>query len=247
MESKTSDVNQIRTRLVDRWLNAVLANIHPPTCLLCRSATNDYDICPVCDADLPRIPHACRQCGIGLPNATDSQCGACLKQPPYFDNTIAALAYQFPVNGLIQQFKFGRHLAAGRLLSQLLADTVANQSTPLPEVLFPVPMVRWRRAGRGFNQSMEIGRDLASLLGLSLDHSALVKVRNTTPQAELSRRQRRVNLRGVFDFHPKAQVPATAALVDDVMTTGSTVSECARVLKQAGVEKVSVWVLARAA
>ena len=246
MESNSSAVNQIRTILVDKWLNTLLNGLHPPTCLLCRIATGKYDICPDCDADLPRIPHGCHRCGLGLVRPSDRLCGACLRQPPHFDSTIAALAYQFPVSGLIQQFKFGRQLATGRLLAQLLADTVANCPEPLPDMLYPVPMHRWRRASRGFNQAMEIGRDLAHRFGLGLDQSALVKTCNTAPQAELSRRQRQGNLRGVFEFRRTSSVPATAALIDDVMTTGSTVNECARTLKRAGVEKVSVWVVARA-
>jgi len=133
------------------------------------------------------------------------------------------------------------------LLAQLLANTLINRPTPLPEVLIPVPMAHWRRAARGFNQSMEIGCDLARHFGLKLDPAALVKIRNTAPQAELSRQQRRTNLGGVFEFRRRSPVPATVALIDDVMTTGSTVNECARVLKQAGVEEVSVWVVARAA
>jgi ComF family protein len=155
------------------------------------------------------------------------------------------LRYEFPVDRLVQALKFRRRLAEGRVLSQLLCEYVAEQGFDLPDVLIPVPLHRLRMIRRGFNQAFELGKHAASVLGVPLHTTGLRRRRNTAAQSGLSSMQRRRNMRGAFYWHARDKPGNHVALIDDVMTTGTTVTECTRVLKKAGVRRVDVWVAAR--
>ena len=172
-------------------------------------------------------------------------CGRCLKTDPAYDRSLAAWTYQNPVTGLIQRFKFSGDLAAGRLLAELYAEHLESQLTgPRPELMIPVPL-HWRRQWRrGFNQAELIARDLSGTLKIPWQ-SALQRTRHTPTQSELPARSRTGNVARAFRCRVN-QVPKHVALIDDVMTTGATLNECARVLKRHGSQRVDIWVLARA-
>jgi ComF family protein len=144
------------------------------------------------------------------------------------------------------RFKFGRDLAAGRVLSEVLIEQAQRAPPPLPDVLVCVPLHRTRLRERGFNQAVELARPLARTLGIALSNDLLERTRDTRAQTGLDAIARRRNLRGAFAVSAKRPIPRHIALFDDVMTTGSTVRECARVLRRAGAERVDVWALARA-
>ena len=201
----------------------------------------------MCRRHLPWNPHACRQCGLPLPDAPHLLCGACLARPPRFDATVAPLLFRFPVNRLVHRFKFQRDLACGRVLAQLLSTQLAANGAPFPAVAVPVPMHRLRLAARGLNPAFEIARRCSRDLAMPLAAHALQRHRRTRQQTGLDAAHRRRNLRGAFRWRGPCLSGLHVALVDDVMTTGSTVTECTRVLKRAGAAQVSVWVLARAA
>ncbi|MCA1805582.1 MAG: ComF family protein [Xanthomonadaceae bacterium] len=134
----------------------------------------------------------------------------------------------------------------GRLLGQLLADRLAPIPGPRPAVILPVPLHRRRLAERGFNQTLEIGRPLRDELGIPMDHRLARRVKHTDSQAQLPARERQRNLRNAYSL-AGGPLPDHIAILDDVMTTGTTVNELARLLKGAGVARVEVWVLARTA
>lgn len=158
--------------------------------------------------------------------------------------TYAPFIYHFPLDRLVPRFKFHDDLAAGRLLAELMIEGLAD--TPLPQALVPVPLHASRLRQRGYDQALELARPLARHLQLPLLADALLRVRATAPQSELDAAARRRNLRQAFRVLPGAALPVHVALVDDVMTTGTTLRAAAQTLARAGVERVDAWVCARA-
>ena len=146
----------------------------------------------------------------------------------------------------MMRFKFGRSLAAGKVLSELWVDAMQGSPPPRPDALLPVPLHPSRLRERGYNQALELARPLAREFGIALRTDLLVRSRATSTQSNLDAAERRRNLRGAFAIVDNAALPAHVAIVDDVMTTGTTLQECAKTLLRAGVERVDVWALARA-
>jgi len=230
------------TRATRRLANLVFGG----TCLLCRGATPDARdeglLCLACERDLPRLgaEGLCPRCA--LPAPAGSPCGACLTTPPQFDATVAALAYRFPADVLVQALKFRGVLAVSALLGRVLARRVAGAARP--DVLLPVPLSAARLRARGFNQSMEIARVVARSAGLPLWPSLCERGRDTAAQIELPLADRVRNVRGAFRCpHPLEGL--AVAVVDDVMTSGATLDELARTLKASGASRVVNWVAAR--
>ena len=146
---------------------------------------------------------------------------------------------------MIQRFKFNGGLSDGRLLGRLLVDAVVARGGCLPELILPVPLHVARLRRRGFNQSLELARPLAEATGIAVDFHTCRRIRATAVQSQLPAKERRANVRGAFALAGPLGVKHVA-LVDDVLTTGHTAAELTRLLKEAGVETVEVWTLARA-
>jgi ComF family protein len=191
-------------------------------------------------AGLPRSPAACSRCA--LPLAANAVCGRCLRHPPAIDAAIAAFEYRFPIDRLVQRFKFAGDLAVGRWLGEQLAGATA--AAAMPDLVVAPPLAWARLRERGFNQAVELARVVASAHSLRLDIAALEKARETTPQPGLGRVQRQANLRDAFRATRRWH-GEHVAIVDDVMTTGATIDSIARVLRQAGASRVSAWIVAR--
>jgi ComF family protein len=227
-----------------RWLGTLL---FPPRCRLCGAApAADTALCQSCLNDLPWLESGCCRCARPLPTGINSLlCGECLKRSPGFDATTALLHYRAPADYLIQRLKFSGELAIAPLLADLLAEKIAARTTPLPKCLIPVPLHRARLQERGFNQATELARRLGRRLALPVDHRLCQRDRWTEPQSLTPLRQRRRNLHGAFSMSGKLPVDAHVAIIDDVLTTGHTAEELARVLQRAGAGYVEVWVIAR--
>jgi ComF family protein len=233
--------------MVYRLPAILLRLLFPGQCRLCGIATrNALQLCPDCRHELPWLETACHRCGQPLPaRQEDTTCGRCQHQPPAFDITRALFHYRPPIDYLVKRLKFSDELAIGRLFACLLAEQLAARQTRMPELLLPVPLHRTRRRERGFNQATELARHLGRELGIPVNQRLCRRHRHTQPQSLLPIAARRKNLRRAFSISGK--LPAThVAIVDDVMTTGHTAGELARVLKQAGADIVEVWVIARA-
>lgn len=214
-------------------------------CVLCQGTADSTGFCVECWHELPRVSVACQRCG--SPLAEWSTCGICLRHPPPFDAVRAAYWYQTSVAALIQQLKYEGKLNAARVLAQTLVHTFSAETALWPDAIVPVPLHPTRLRQRGFNQSVELIRTTAQKLDIPLMLNGLARVRVTQEQAILPAHQRRRNVRGVFVASPKLyRQIKTVALFDDVMTTGHTVAEATRALKAAGVERVVVWLCARA-
>jgi ComF family protein len=225
-------------------LGALQRFVLPYRCLLCGAAGADgLDLCRQCAAELPRNQACCARCALPLPQAAEL-CGQCQRRPPPWDSAWVPFRYAWPLDRLESRFKFGADLAAGRVLSSLWLREWPPSN--MPAWLLPVPLHAGRLRERGYNQAIELGKPLASRLGPSLHVDALIRSRATPAQTELGALARRRNVRGAFNVRPHTAWPGHVALFDDVMTTGATLSECARVLKRAGVRRVDVWALARA-
>lgn len=196
-------------------------------------------LCDECDAALPRIETACIRCAVPL--AHIGVCGSCAVRAPLFDDARACFEYRFPLDRVVQRFKFAGDLAAGRWLAGQLVRRLPGASADL--VVVP-PLSRGRLRERGFNQALELAKPVARALGVRCAATALVRVRETLPQPGLDRAERARNLRDAFrcDAHVDG---LHVAIVDDVVTTGATVHELARVLKARGAVRVSVWAVAR--
>lgn len=211
-------------------------------CRLC-GAASPRPICTGCDADLPRLPpQRCPVCALPSPGA--QTCGRCLAATPAYDATTAALQYAFPVTRLIQSFKYEHAVGLGITLAAYLAQAIAASDQRPIDLLVPLPLAPARLKERGYNQALELARVLARRHRLVLDGGAVARVRHTPPQAELPWKERRRNIRGAFAARRRFD-GCSVAVIDDVMTTGATLDEMARVLKAAGALRVVNWVVAR--
>jgi ComF family protein len=223
-------------------LNDCSAAVHallPPRCALCVAGTNGPRLCEACRASLPRLPRSrCAQCA--LPLESGGVCAECLDRKPAYDTVSAAFAYEFPVDALVHACKYRGDLTLAPTLARELAAGVPCDA----DVLVAMPLAAARLRERGFNQAHEIARCLAEAVGISLLPHACRKVADTAPQAGLTLAERARNVRRAFVCDADLG-GLHVAIVDDVMTTGATLNELARVLKRAGAARVSGWVVAR--
>ncbi len=235
-------VNRLRTILVDGWQRLERV-VLPPRCVLCQAPGHFGDLCAACAHEWPRNDSYCARCAVPLAKPA-ALCGECLRQAPPWDRAWAPFRYAWPLDRLETRFKFHGDLAAGRVLAE--AWLREPSLVDLPQRLLPVPLHRSRLRQRGYNQALELARPLSRALGIDLLPRGLQRRRATPPQSELDGQARRANVRGAFGLAPGLDLPQHVAVVDDVMTTGATLAECARLLKRAGVGRVEVWALARA-
>lgn len=207
-------------------------------CLLCGGASGAELLCPPCRADLPALPESCPRCA--LPSRGGEICGACLARPAHYERTIALWRYDFPGDRLVQALKYRARLPLAGFFARALADRVGRTA----DLIIPMPLHRARLAERGFNPAVEIARPLARLTRTALATAGARRLRRTAPQAGLPFEERAANVRGAFACAADVR-GKRVAVVDDVMTTGTTLDELARVLRAAGARAVENWVVAR--
>lgn len=225
--------------IINNWL----MNNQP--CALCgtRGGISFHGLCEDCHADLPWLTHACSRCALPLPLHQPDLCAHCITDPPPFSRALSAFTYTFPVSALIPAIKYQKQPAHLGWLADVLADFIRqHHQGPWPNALVPVPMHPLSQMVRGYNQAELLAARLARRLQLPLLH-ALKKTRRTARQMSLSLEERRFNLHNAFSL--VREPPAYVALVDDVMTTGTTVSCLSRLLLEQGCKRIDVWVLAR--
>ena len=223
-----------------------LGALLPKRCALCAART-PLAFCADCRQLLPWIASGCEICGAALFEEA-GVCGRCQSKRPHYDHAVIPFGYRAPVSSQIQALKYHAQLRCAASLAAMIAVRAWKDPRATPDVLVPVPLHRNRLRQRGFNQSLEIARRLGAELGLEVRHSLLARIKNTVPQTALGKAERRRNVKGAFQAAPApvaAPIPAHVALVDDVVTSGSTVNAAARALKAAGVQTVSVWAAAK--
>ena len=224
----------------------------PPSCLLCGASVGDSGaLCPDCWNRVSFIGRpCCARCGLpfDIEAAPDAVCGDCARTPPAYDRARAAFRYEGAGRELILAFKMAdRSWVAPRLAAWL--HRAAAPLLPDADLVVPVPLHRWRLLARRFNQAAVLAGLMAREAEALAAPDLLVRTRRTPPQTRLSRPARQRNVRGAFAVRPsRAHLVAgrSVLLVDDVLTTGATVSACARALRKAGAVRIDVATLARA-
>jgi len=224
--------------------------LFPARCLACDALLGRHRLpllCSNCASRLvPLVSPLCLCCGIPFAAGKDHLCGNCLPGKSPFDRIRSAFSYQEPMVGLIHQVKFGRRLTGLATLGVLARNSSACSSLSRPDLILPVPLHVRRLRQRGFNQSLLLARACFPAWKDRIAATGLGRVRDTIPQTELSGKERRKNLKGAFCLHvPGGVAGKSILLVDDVLTTGSTVFECSRILQKAGAAGVEVFTLAR--
>lgn len=182
--------------------------------------------------------------GCAQPQNFDGLCAHCLKKPRPFDAAWAAFRLEAPVQQAIHGMKYRSGFMQARLLGDLMAQKLGRRALPLPELVIPVPLHRNRLMGRGYNQSLEIAQTLKRTLAIKVDANAAKRIRSTPDQIGLSAAQRRRNLHNAFTVDMRV-AGKHIALLDDVMTTGTTLAELARAARKAGAARIEVWAVAR--
>jgi ComF family protein len=231
--------------MVYQWIKKLQPVLFPSTCRLCRApGLPGLELCPACRAELPWIAHSCRRCALPLPrNAGITICFDCINTQRSLDRCTALFEYRPPVDRWIQNLKFSQDLAAAGLLGQLLAGKIPANNRERPATALPVPLHRKRLSERGYNQALEIARSLPEK-GYRLDPTCCRRHKATSAQSNLPASARKGNVRNAFSVSLPME-GSRLLLIDDVMTTGATLNELARTLKNAGAERVDAWVIAR--
>lgn len=256
-EFKRQKVNFCMNIDLKKHFNRIITKtIIPDTdCYLCHGRVSSVShqsklICHFCHDQLPLLAKGCPVCA--MPIATSSSlpdsppCGDCLKLTPNYYKTVAAFHYQPPISDFITRLKFNGQLHFVALLSEYLLQAIKKNylSDNLPQAIIAVPLHPQKTRERGFNQARLIASSLSRQLQLPLLTKQVRRTRYTKAQSALNAAQRQRNLKGAFSIAPLQY--HTIALVDDVMTTGSTANEISHQLIKAGVKRVDIWCVARA-
>ncbi|HEV7987983.1 MAG TPA: ComF family protein [Candidatus Binataceae bacterium] len=242
-------------------LHYLLNFLYPPRCAACDAALPidaTRRVCASCLAAVePPRPPLCLLCGAPLnSDAGDERCDHCRAAPPAFDSARAITRYRSGAYGtgtdgssavaaLLRRHKYGLDQSLGRALAEYLDAGPALEAGTY-DVVIPVPLHRTRLRWRGFNQAALLGVALARRLNCPLDVATLARVHSTPSQTARDRAERRRNVRDAFAVRRPLRVAGQRVLlVDDVMTTGATADECARMLRAAGARRIDVLTLAR--
>lgn len=226
----------------------MLGFLYPTHCVLCGDkGARGLDLCASCFDELPWNRHPCPRCAAPLPPDADTPlCGNCIKSLPTWDAARSPLAYAYPLDKLIQCFKFDGDLAMGRLLGGVLAEYLVAGGGDKPDFITPVPLHPSRLKERGFNQAAELARPVGKRLRIPVRLDVCERVRATEIQSKLDAAERKKNLKDAFAVK-KSVDGKHVAILDDVITTGTTVEVLTKTLKDSGARRVSVWCAARAA
>ncbi len=254
--SSSGDLNRAQRALVSA-AESLFSVLFPSDCRLCESPLTAISALPVCRPCLERVVPLsgtlCAFCGeklISVYLEADPRCGLCRRVPPPFQKAVAYGAYEGSLRDLIHLLKYQHVKPVAPLLARFLQQSLAETPLPAETLVLAVPLAKTKRRDRGFNQAEEIARAFVRRQrsnGIELNTSSLVRIRDTASQTGLTRHQRRLNLRGAFAVtQPQRIRGRSILLVDDVMTTGTTASECTRVLLRAGAKQVFVATVARA-
>jgi ComF family protein len=219
----------------------------PNRCAVCRAYTAGAHarVCTDCIDRFAAPRPRCSRCALQCAGGGSRDCGNCLRMPPSWSRAIAACDYGYPWDRLLTDFKFHAALDLLPALAGLLASRLPPEAADV-DLLLPVPLspARWRE--RGYNQAGLLAGQLAKRLHRPCSADALLRVSDTPHQIALPRERRAANVRGAFAIAPGARLQGRRiALIDDVMTTGATLGELARVLLEGGAADVEVWVFAR--
>ncbi|KUK97352.1 MAG: Putative phosphoribosyltransferase [Anaerolineaceae bacterium 46_22] len=233
--------NQIATRLYKGFWTA-LDWVYPPSCAVCEKP--GYALCLNCSNEILFISgKVCSICGVPIHGNRDV-CQECCEHQPAYDGMRNVAFYGGVIRECVHALKYQNNQSLGRYFSDLMLPVVMNVGWHV-DVVIPVPLSRERYKERGYNQAAAIARPLAIVLEKPFVPFGLAQIRDTKSQVGLSGEQRRQNVVGAFKAIPELVNGKNILLVDDVMTTGSTMESCAKALKVAGADKVYCITIAR--
>lgn len=231
--------------MVDGVFSGLFRLLLPERCSLCRQVSPG-PVCGDCRADLPWNHSACPRCARPQESGPGHVCATCAEAPPPFDSGWSAFRYQVPIDKAVQGLKYHAGFRSAQWLGQEMGRALAQRALPLPQVLLPVPLHAGRLRGRGYNQALELARAIGGVLDVEVDARGAARLRATADQIGKSAAERRRNVKGAFAVTAGRYDGKHIALVDDVMTTGSTLAELARACRKAGAARIEVWTAARA-
>lgn len=207
----------------------------------------EVGICCWCQVALDRLPIVCHRCGLPA-NQRYPECGRCLVNPPPWQNLVAVSDYLPPLNQLIWRLKFQGHVTLAKMLArQILIRFLGGyreQRFPKPNLIISVPLHRYRLWRRGFNQADLLARPLAHWLGCRYAPDTMQRVIATASQHQLELPRRRLNLQRAFKLKHSVE-GLSIAIIDDVVTSGSTATALTRLLIASGARYVQLWCLCR--
>ncbi|WP_087023321.1 ComF family protein [Thaumasiovibrio subtropicus] len=210
-------------------------------CHLCDQPLQQHEsfCCKPCTSHITGSEH-CQRCGLPA-TGNPLQCGECISLPPTWQTLTALGHYQFPLDQLIKRYKYQHQPWLAKPLARMLADKI----TAPAEMLIPVPMHWRRRLQRGYNQSTLLAQALGQVLQIPVNANVLKRQRHTAPQQSLDKKARLTNLKRAFRLHCSTGIAKHVAIVDDVVTTGTTANQLAGLLHEAGAQRVDVYCLSR--
>ena len=190
--------------------------------------------------------HSCQHCGINLPYSDDRICGHCLRSPWPFTHTVIPLIYNAWLSKLLIDYKHHAKLSYGYNLTKILIAYLARyyRQYELPDMILPVPLFKGKLKKRGFNQTAIMAEQIDAYFNIKVFYGCK-KIFDTKPQALMDRYHRIKNINGSFAINNMPSVKSIA-IVDDVVTTGSTVLTLAKLLQELGVKNIHLWSIARA-
>lgn len=227
---------------VSRLLALALAVILPKRCSICL-LPSDAGICQSCLPLLPWIEHGCNRCA--APLGSGGICGDCQSGKRPIERTVAPFRYRSPIARQVQLIKYHNRLDYVEGLAELLANAVIRQTVELPDAIVPIPLHKSRMRQRGYNQALLLANALSTQLGVPVATKLLIRPKATESQTSLNKKQRRQNLQDAFAVTGSERYHSVA-LVDDVITSGATMTAAAKVLHQNGVSNINAWAIAKA-
>ena len=229
--------------------------LFPPLCHICNCHLQpELEMSYLCQGCIDHVRYLtsplCPCCGKGMnkaAGAADRHCHECLTKSPAFDRARSLVYYQSPVKELLHRLKFQADSSAAIVLAELIGKGIARQSANEADYIIPVPLYCSRLKMRGLNQSLILAKTIFPTEKEKIATDVLVRVKNTIAQSGLTGAERRRNLSAAFSVRESRLLSGKKILlIDDVFTTGTTVNECAKTLKECGVASVHVWTFARA-
>lgn len=216
--------------------------LFPPDCACCQKA--NFVVCPACENQFPLITeHVCEICGIPVAE-NQFKCDDCISTPPLFSGMRSYAHYSGTVREAIHSLKYKNNIALGFYFSKYLNQILQRVSWDF-DLVIPVPLSKKHMKERGFNQSALIARPLARTSARKFDPQALMRIKETRSQVNLTAAERHENVKDAFLGNPDKLKKKSILLVDDVITTGATMEYCTKALLDSGAKKVYCISIAR--
>ncbi len=216
------------------------SNLTATHCLLCGEIGENDSLCVDCINELPKLGKSCPRCASPLSHSL--LCGRCLHQPPQQNSSFSLFEYKSPIDRLIADFKYNDKLFLSRFFAVQMAAKLKTR--PLPQLLIPIPLHPRRLRERGYNQSLELAKQLSKQLSIPVCSKSVIRIKDSQPQTSLPYKERAKNIQRAFKV-VNTMLPTHIALIDDVLTTGHTANSAAKIIRQAGVNNIEVWTIAR--